>query len=129
MMIKKRRIVADDEIDTQIDDTVVDEGAGDVEVEPEATDLLFETEDVAQLLAEATGEDVDVTVDDEETGEVTFGVGDQELTVTPDGDEEVLESCKTPKKPVKANTRRVVAKRTVKASTSKRVVKKARPRK
>ena len=81
MYIKKRRIVADDELD------VMDTGSA--EVAPEATDLLFEAQDVADLVAEVTGEDVEVSVDDE-SDEVTFAVGEYEYTVTPDDDVEVL---------------------------------------
>lgn len=109
MFINKRRIVAEAEIDPQIDAPVEDvdmqeEGAGEVTVDEEATDLLFEANDVAQLVAEVTGEDVDVT-SDAGTGTVTFGVGDQEFTVEPEGDEEILEARKMPKKPaVKAST-------------------------
>ena len=126
MMLQRRRIVANDEIDQElpVDDTMdpetVDEG-GQVAVDEEATDLLFETEDVAQLLAEATGQDVDVTVDDE-TNEVSFGIGENEFTVTPEGDEEILEARRMPKKTsvkanTKARTKRISPKRPVKAST------------
>ena len=110
MFINKRRIVAEGEIDPQVDVPVEDidvaEGeSGDVVVDEEATDLLFEAEDVAQLVAEVTGEDVEVNAD-EETGSVTFGVGADEFTVEPEGDEEILEARKVPKKPaVKASTR------------------------
>lgn len=85
MFIQKRRIFADDEI--MVDET----GSGSVEVAPEASDLLFETQDVAELLAEATGEVVDVTAEDDT---VIFAVGEEEFTVTADGDEEVLESVR-----------------------------------
>lgn len=112
MFINKRKIVAESEMDPQIKAPVEDvdmpdvpeEGAGEVTVDEEATDLLFEADDVAQLVAEVTGEDVDVS-SDAETGTVTFGVGDQEFTVEPEGDEEILEARKMPKKPaVKAST-------------------------
>ena len=43
MYIKKRRIVADDELDVM--------ETGSAEVAPEATDLLFEAQDVADLLS------------------------------------------------------------------------------
>ena len=46
----------------------------DTEVAEEAVDLLFETNDVAELIAEVTGEDVDVTADGEV---VEFSVGDE----------------------------------------------------
>lgn len=81
----------------------------DIDIAPEATELLFEAEDVAQVVAEATGEDVAVDVTD---GGVEFTVGEGEdadvFTVEPEGDEEVLE----------ASTR--VRRRSVKASTSSR---------
>lgn len=65
--------------------------APEAEVAPEATELLFETEDVAQLLAEVTDEDVTVDVDDD-TDEIVFTVADEEYTVAPDGEEELLEA-------------------------------------
>lgn len=91
------------------------------EVAPEATDLLFETEDVAELLAEATGEVVTAdTTDDGNT--VVFEIGEGEDTeafeVTAEGDEEILEASTrvlAGKKPVQASTRRT-AKKPVKAS-------------
>lgn len=89
----KRRVRANDE--------VIEEEA--VEVTPEASDLLFEAEDVAQLVAEVTGEDVAVTVDEDT---VVFEVGEDEFTVEAEGDEEILESTRKPlrnKKTVKAS--------------------------
>ena len=134
MFVKKRRIVAEAEIDPQMDAPVEDvdmpaEDAGDVTVEEEATDLLFETEDVAQLVAEVTGQDVDVSVDDE-TGEVSFGVGQDEFTVAPEGDEEILEARRMPRKPaVKASTRSSKrfspSRKTVSASRKTRTVRRA----
>lgn len=133
MFVKRRRIVAEAEIDPQMDAPVEDvdmpaDDAGDVTVDEEATDLLFETDDVAQLVAEVTGEDVDVTVDDE-TGSVAFGVGQDEYTVTPEGDEEILEARRMPKKPaVKASTRTrrfSPSKKTVSASRKTRTVRRA----
>lgn len=83
------------------------------EVNVEDTDLLFEAEDVAQLLAEVTGEPIDVTVNDD--GEsVVFAVGDNEFTVQAEGDEEVLETSRRVlkgKKSVKASTDRPVGRR------------------
>lgn len=90
----RKMIRSDEEIDAEvIDEQPVEEGfVEDAPIEDEAVqeELLFEAEDVAQLLAEYSGEPVDYTVDDETT-EVTFTVGDEELTVTPEGDEEVVE--------------------------------------
>lgn len=80
--------------------------AEDVDVTPEASELLFQAEDVAQLVAEVTDEDVAVDTDDT-TDAVVFTVGDDEYTVEPEGDEEILE----------ASTRPSVRKRTVSAST------------
>ena len=78
----------------------------DVDVAPEATELLFETNDVADLVAEATGEDVSVETN-EDSVEFTIG-DDQVITVEPEGDEEILESStrlNRRKKAVKASTR------------------------
>ena len=111
-----RRIMADEELDMEME---VESGAGDVSVDPEATDLLFEAEDVAELVAEVTGDVVEVAVDDEaDTVVFTVGEGDaaEEFTVEPDGDEEVLEAAtkKTAnKKPVKASRTIARKRRTV----------------
>lgn len=99
MKIQTRRttkaIKADDEIDETVDDV-------DTAVEEEA-DLLFESEDVAELLAEVTGEAVDMEVTDDA---VVFTVGDEEFEITPEGDEESLEACtKTRKRAVQAATK------------------------
>ena len=111
----RRRVFADEEINDQ---TMPAEGA-DTSVAPEATDLLFEAEDVAELVAEISGQPVEVTADEDQ---VTFAVGDDEYTVEADGDEEVLEAVRKPfsgKRPV-ASSRRISrpARRTVKASRS-----------
>lgn len=100
--IQRRRqaIKADDEV---IDD-VPEEGAG-VSVAPEASDLLFEAEDVAELLAEVTGQDIAVEADE---NTVTFEIGEDQFVVEAEGDEEILEATKKPlqgKKPVKASKR------------------------
>lgn len=133
MFVKKRRIVAEAEIDPQMDAPVedvdmTDEGAGNVSVDEEATDLLFETDDVAQLVAEVTGMDVEVTPDPE-TDAVTFAVGADEFTVTPEGDEEILEARRMPRKPaVKAATRTRrfrPSSKTVSASRKTRTVRRA----
>lgn len=100
---KGRRIVAEDEIN----------------VAPEATDLLFEAEDVAELVTEITGQPVEVTADGDA---VTFAVGEgeaiDEYTVTAEGDEEILESSRRMlrgKRQVSAS-RRPMARRPVSAS-------------
>ena len=98
----KGRIVAEDEID----------------VAPEATDLLFEAEDVAELVAEVTGQPVEVTA---EGDAVTFAVGEgeaiDEYTVTAEGDEELVESSVSVrgKRSIRAS-RRPMARRPVAAS-------------
>lgn len=95
MFIQKRRIMANDNMDTT--------------VAPEATDLLFEAEDVAELVAEVTGEPVEVTAEDDA---VTFAVGEDEYIVEADGDEEVLEATRKNvrgKRAVAASTRRTSA--------------------
>ena len=75
----------------------------DVDIAPEATDLLFEAEDVAQLVAEVTGEEVAVEADGDV---VEFTVGEDDVyVVEAEGDEEILESVKTPKAAVKASRR------------------------
>lgn len=83
-----RRIYAEDEM--EIED-VEAPAEGDVSVAPEATDLLFEAEDVAELLAEVTGEAVEVTADEDQ---VVFAVGEEEYTAIAEGDEEVLEATR-----------------------------------
>lgn len=90
MFIQKRKIMANTETDPV--------------VAPEASDLLFEAEDVAELVAEITGEPVEVTADDTT---VVFAVGEDEYTVEADGDEEILETSR----------RNFRGKRTVAAST------------
>lgn len=90
----RRKIRANEELEDAV-----------VEVEPEATDLLFEAEDVAELVAEVTGEDVGVEVVEDS---VVFTVGEEEFTVEPDGDEEILEASTkilSKKAPVKASKR------------------------
>lgn len=80
-----KAVKADEEVEE------IKETTPEAEVAPEATELLFETEDVAQLLAEVTDEDVTVDVDDD-TDEIVFTVADEEYTVAPDGEEELLEA-------------------------------------
>jgi len=109
-VVRRRNIKAEDMVDEEeivddmpAEDEVAEEEVADVDVAPEATDLLFEAEDVAELVAEVTGEEVAVTVDDEA---VTFEVGEDVFTVEPEGDEEILEATKKPlknKKSVKAS--------------------------
>lgn len=132
----RRAIKADEEfveedfedVDLPADDSV-DAPAGDegeVTVEDAATELLFEAEDVAQLVSEVTGSPVDVTVDEDE---VVFTVGDDEYTVTPEGDEEVVEESRR----MRRSARRVAASRrmvrpTRRVAASRRVPATRRPR-
>lgn len=93
--LRRRAIKADEEFDDIPDNDIdvdvdIPEG-GDVTVDDAATELLFEAEDVAELVSEVAGLPVDVTVDE---NEVTFTVGDDEFTVTPEGDEEVVEESR-----------------------------------
>lgn len=105
MFISKRRIFAADDINV------------DTNVDPEASDLLFEAEDVAELVAEVTGEPVDVTADEDT---VTFAVGEDEYTVQAEGDEEILEATRRPlkRKNTVAASSRKGARRVVSASTN-----------
>lgn len=110
---RKRAIRANDEVvdEEEIVDDIDEGGNGDVDVAPEASDLLFEAEDVAELVAEVTGKDVAVTAEEDV---VSFEVGDDVFTVEADGDEEVLE----------ASTR---AKRANKVTASKRALRRRTP--
>lgn len=83
---RARSIRANEEM--EVEDVDVD---AEVSVEADAASLLFEAEDVAELVAEVTGEDVNVTTDDDV---VVFEIGDDEFTVEADGDEEILESSR-----------------------------------
>ena len=129
--MRRRSIKADEEFEDIPEDFDAPADLGDVDevaevsVDEAATELLFEAEDVAELIAEVTDAPVDVTVDDEQ---VIFTVGDDEYTVTPEGDEEIVEESKRIRrsaKSVKAGTRvparkvparRVAASRKVAAS-------------
>lgn len=116
---RNRRVFASDEADVSVD-------AG-------ATDLLFETQDVADLISNVTGEDVEVTVEDDVEDGVTFAVGNDEYTVTPDGDEEILESTRVRrnKRSVRANRRPASRRRPIKSNrrpTAKRNVRASRTR-
>ena len=84
-------VPVDEDIPAEVD---VEEEA-EVTVDEEATELLFEAEDVAELVSEVTGLPVDVTVDEDE---VVFAVGDDEYTVTPEGDEEIVEQSRRMRK-------------------------------
>lgn len=90
----RRPIKAEEEM---IDDSKI--------MDQDTSELLFEATDVADLLAEITGEDVDMDMDDDV---VVFTIGEDEYTIEPEGDEEVLESVRRPMRrmrPVKAGRR------------------------
>ena len=76
----------------------------ETEIATEAADLLFEVEDVAQLVAEITGEDVDVTADE---NEVTFAVAGEEFTCSAEEDIDEVESSRS----IKRSMKRVAASR------------------
>lgn len=89
--LRRRAIKADEEIEeieAPIEEAPAEES---VNVDAEASELLFEAEDVAELIAEVSGQPVDVTADE---NEVVFTVGEDEYTVTPEGDEEIVEESK-----------------------------------
>ncbi len=90
-----RKVMADEEFD-DVDDVEV----ADVEVDPDASELLFEAQDVAELIAEVTEKPVEVTADEDT---VVFSVDGTEFTVEADGAEEVLESRKVRGRSVKAS--------------------------
>lgn len=119
MLVKKKRIVAEDQlepieapvdVEAPADEAPVDEEPV-VNLDEVVTDLLFEAEDVAELIAEVTGEAVNVTADEDK---VVFEVAGDEYTVEPEGDEAVLQAVKKVfrgKAPVKAATRRPVGRK------------------
>ena len=92
--LQRRSVKADDEIIEDIpapaEDAPVAEEA-EVTVDAGASELLFEAEDVAELIAEVTDTPVDVTVDEDQ---VVFTVGDDEYTITPEGNEEIVEESR-----------------------------------
>ncbi|MBP3678285.1 MAG: hypothetical protein J6I97_08085 [Agathobacter sp.] len=106
---KTKRVMAGEEVmEPNMEGEAVEEvvdGEGEVVVDPAATDLLFEAEDVAELVAEITGEAVEVSVTDDA---VEFAIGEDVYTVEAEGDEEILEA---------ASKKVLRGKRTVAAST------------
>ncbi len=88
----------------------------ETDIADEATDLLFEAEDVAELIAEVTGEDVDVATDGDT---VEFSVGEETYTCDAEPSDEVVESAtriprmSRSKRRVSASTNRRYAGRTV----------------
>lgn len=115
----KRVVKANDEmLDNAVDVQDDIEEVGEVEIDPAATDLLFEAEDVAELIAEVTGETVEVSVEDDF---VEFAIGEDVYTIEAEGDEEILEAASSKvlrgKRRVAASTRRPAARKPVAAST------------
>ena len=105
----RRRVAASEEIEDMVETDVVEEPEveveEDIEIDPSATELVFETEDVAQLIAEITEEEVAVEADE---NAVIFTVGDADYTVEPEGDEAILEATKKVlkgKKAISASTK------------------------
>ena len=99
---KPARVVAEDELEVY-DEEMIEE--------PMPTELLFEGSEVADLLAQVTGEEVEMESDEDK---VIFRIGEDEYTVEPEGDEEILEATRRPlknKKPVKASTRKPMQRR------------------
>lgn len=78
------------------------------------TDLLFEAEDVAELVSEITGEDVEVAAEEDA---VTFTVGNEEYTVEAEGTEEVVESARSTRR----SARSIQASRTLGRSATRRI--------
>ena len=95
---RSRKVMADEEFEDVNDVEVVDDAT--VDVAPEASELLFEVQDVAELIAEVTEKPVEVTADEDT---VVFSVDGTEFTVEADGAEEVLESRKVRGRSVKAS--------------------------
>lgn len=87
--------------------------ANDEVVVPE-TDLLFEAEDVAELVSEITGEDVEVAAEEDT---VTFTVGDEDFIVEADGTEEIVESARS----IRRNARSIKASRSVRRSATRKI--------
>ena len=82
----------------------------DITVAPEASELLFQAEDVAELIAEVTEDTVAVDISDDGST-IKFTVGDAQYTIEAEGDEEVLEAStriSRSRRPVKAATNRKV---------------------
>ena len=92
-MNRRRRIRAGEEVDTTVET-----------VAPEDTEVLFEVQDVAELLSEVTDKEVETSTN--EDGDVVFSIGDDDYTVTPEEDAEILESSR----------KQLRGKRTVRAS-------------
>ena len=138
--LRRRAVKADEEFEDIEDIDVVDDLPADdlpvddipaeeaeVTVDEEASELLFEAEDVAELVSEVSGLPVDDTVDEYD---VTFTVGDDVFTVTPEGDEEIVEqSTRVRKSASEVAASRSVARPARKVAASRKVSAARRPRK
>lgn len=83
------------------------------------TDLMFEVEDVVDLVAEVTGKDVEIAIDDE-TDVATLTVGDDEYEIDV-SDAEILEEAPEAEKPAEpvVESRVLRGRKTVNASVGK----------
>lgn len=104
---RRRPVVAEETLDVKMD---IPEESMDA-----PTELLFEATDVADLIAEITGEEVEMDMDDDV---VVYRVGEDEYTIEPEGDEEILEAVRKPFK----NRRTVAANRRPAAPAKKKPV-------
>lgn len=103
MLIRsKNKIVADDEIMEQ----PVDQVADDVDVEPAAAEMLFEAEDVADILAEVTGQPITVEVADD-ASQCVIGVGEDEFTIDAEDAEEINEAEPVPEEEPVAESKKI----------------------
>lgn len=90
------------------------EDTDDAVVEPEDVGFMFDAEDVADLVSEVTGEEVEIAVEDDA---VTFTVGEDEYTVEPDEGAEVMEMTRVPAKKTAVAANTATKKTAVRAST------------
>ena len=103
MLIRsKKKIVADDEIMEQS----VDQVADDVDVEPSAAEMLFEAEDVADILAEVTGQPITVEVADD-ASQCVIGVGEDEFTIDAEDAEQINEAEPVPEEEPVAESKKI----------------------
>ena len=113
MLIRnKKKIVADDEIMEKPVDQVADD---EVAVEPAAAEMLFEAEDVADILAEVTGQPITVEVADD-ASQCVIGVGEDEFTIDAEDAEQINEAEPAPKEEPVAESKKIRGK-AVKASS------------
>ena len=104
MLIRsKKKIVADDEIMEKPVDQVADD---EVAVEPAAAEMLFEAEDVADILAEVTGQPITVEVADD-ASQCVIGVGDDEFTIDAEDAEQINEAAPVPEEEPVAESKKI----------------------